>query len=464
MLSPFAATLLAPSSSKRILIDRAPYLEKRNEEKIASWNLTGRWPCQWIDGEAKRKAPFVTAYRLGFHLDEARVVRVHVTADERYLLFLDGKRIGRGSERGEPNHWFFETYELTLASGDHVLAALVWTQGKERAFAQMSTAPGFLLSPEDEASQKLMGTGIVPWEIKPIEGYTYTPPLAAWGTGHNVNIDGALFDWDFAQPGGEGWKPAKAIAWGLSADAYTELQENQHLLLPALLPPMMEEERLMGRVRHLFRLDPSNLPLATARLPILAAEHEVDQVSPWQGLLTSGEPLTLPPNSGWRVIIDLEDYYCAYPCLITSGGKNATVRIHWQEALLKAIDSRDKGNRDEIEGKYFVTLWWQQDGLGDSFKLEGGQARRYEPLWWQAGRYVEVVVLTGQEELTIERLSFLETRYPMKNESTIKTPREDMNALVPILARSLHVCSHETYVDCPYFEQLCYVEIPGSTR
>ncbi len=143
--------------------------------------------------------------------------------------------------------------------------------------------------------------------------------------------------------------------------------------------------------------------------------------------------------------------------LAVSGGKGAFVRIHWQEALLESIESGAKGHRDQIEGKYFATIWWKRDGLGDSFHLDGGRGRIYEPLWWQAGRYVEIVIATEAEALTIERLSFVETRYPMENESTIRTSREEMNALVPIFTRSLHVCSHETYVDCPYFEQLCYV-------
>ncbi len=43
-----------------------------------------------------------------FTFDRTQTIRVHVTADERYELFLDGKRIGRGSERGDRNNWFYE--------------------------------------------------------------------------------------------------------------------------------------------------------------------------------------------------------------------------------------------------------------------------------------------------------------------------------------------------------------------
>ena len=447
----------ATNSCKRMMIDRDPYQQEFDPEKAPGWKRSGQWPCRWINCELGGEPPFLAAYRLHFELDTARTIRIHVTADERYVLYLNGTNIGRGSERGEPNHWFFETYDLTISAGRHLVTALVWSQGKDRAFAQMSVAPGFLLSPQDEEFQNLLGTGLAAWEAKRMDGFTYTNPMSAWGTGQNMVVDGSRVDWNFAQPEAEGWRPAHLGPCGLNASAYSESLEDQHLLLPAVLPPMMEEEKLLGRVRHLFQMDPAVVPIETARLPILESQHQADKVAPWQALFTSGKAMKVPPNTTWRVLLDLEDYYCAYPRLTVSGGKGAFVRIHWQEALLESIDSGTKGHRDQIEGKYFATLWWKRDGLGDSFHLDGGHGRTYEPLWWQAGRYVEIIVSTEAQELTIERLSFVETRYPMENESTIRTSREEMNALVPIFTRSLHVCSHETYVDCPYFEQLCYV-------
>ncbi len=455
MLSSFCSASGKSSSSKRVLIE-SPLYSRACDEKVVSWSLSGKWPCRWIDCETQGEAPFVIAYRHDFHLAEPRKIRIHVTADERYLLYLDGKKIGRGSERGEPNHWFFETYDLSLSAGDHLITALVCSQGKKRAFAQMSVSPGFFLSPQDEFFQTLIGTGLAPWKAKRMEGYTFTDPMAAWGTGLNLIVDGRHFDWDVSSPKAEGWEPARVGAWGLSAHGYAEVLEGQHLLLPAVLPPMMEEERQIGEVRHLARLDPGKAPVETAAVPVLQADHQRSEAAVWQKLFSEGRALTIPPRTAWRAIVDLDDYYCAYPRVVVSGGRDSTVRINWQEALLEAPDSTNKGNRNEIEGKYFATLWWKCDGVGDSFILDGGKERIYEPLWWQAGRYVEIVVVTGEEELTIERLTFIETRYPMKNESVIKTSREDLNALVPILTRSLHACSHETYVDCPYYEQLCY--------
>ncbi len=413
----------------------------------------GVWPCQWIVLERELESPFVLAYRRAFPISQATTAQIHVTADERYELFLDGVRIGRGSERSEPNHWCFETYDLHLDEGEHILGARVWTQGSARAYAQMSSSPGFLLSPLRVEHQELFGTGVAEWEVKKLEGYTFTNPMAAWGTGQNVIVDGEYLDEPFGSTGGEGWTKAVPTYPGLSSEFCPELDERRHVLMPALLPAMMDQERFIGRVRHVAKLASKK----TAKLPVLEADHLPLEAISWQNLLDAQIPVVIPPHTVRRVLIDLDDYYCAYPHLEVSGGKAAMVRIHWQEALFEGDDFKRKGNRDEIYGKHFITLWWHWDGVGDTFKLCGAQHRVYEPLWWQAGRYVEVVVKTEDEEVTIERLSFLETRYPMENESSLRTSDEEINHLVPILARSLHMCSHETYMDCPYFEQLAYI-------
>ena len=108
----------------RKLTDQDPFRHLPINER---WYSRGLWPCSWISAPDALAPPFVAAYRRRFTLERAAEVRVHVSADERYELFLDGERVGRGPERGEPRRWRFETYDLPLAAGDHVLVARVWS-------------------------------------------------------------------------------------------------------------------------------------------------------------------------------------------------------------------------------------------------------------------------------------------------------------------------------------------------
>ena len=78
----------------------------------------------------------------------------------------------------------------------------------------------------------------------------------------------------------------------------------------------------------------------------------------------------MPANTTRRVIIDLEQYYCAYPEMVTSGGKGSSIRVNWAEALYESREGYGvKGNRNEIEGKEF----W---AVGDTFLPDGGSNRR----------------------------------------------------------------------------------------
>ncbi len=140
----------------RATINQDPFLVQ-NAGK--DWRKSGLWPASWIGCPGADLPPVVTAFRREFTVSQPAAIRVHVSADERYELFLDGERIGRGPERGAPHYWFFETYDLELKTGSHTLVAKVWSLGDAGGDAQMSALPGFLLAAEGEWGSRL-STGV----------------------------------------------------------------------------------------------------------------------------------------------------------------------------------------------------------------------------------------------------------------------------------------------------------------
>lgn len=439
---------------KRLLLPEDPYL-LNNASK--SWPDFGSWPCRWVRLPLNESPPYVVAYRCKFLLPADASIRFHVTADERYDLFLDGERVGRGSERGDVTHWFFETYEVALSAGPHTLVARVWSLGDQAPYAQMSLHHGFLLSPQEEAYWDLLGTGRAPWEAKKLDGYTFVDPLAAWGTGANVLIEGEKYAWGFEKGDGEGWRPVEVLEPGADALHYANDHAPMHLLLPASLPPMLERPWLHATVRLVAAI-PS---LQTHALPIRQADNLPQEADAWQQLLNAQKPLSIPPHTRRRVLLDMQNYVCAYPELLVSGGEGSTVRIHWQEALFNEPNAQTKGDRNAIEGKYFVTLWHQKEGVGDTFLPDGGASRRFDTLWWQAGRYVEIAIETATQPLHVERLTFWETRYPLEMEALFSSSDPRLEEIIPLALRGLQMCAHETYMDCPFYEQLMYA---GDTR
>lgn len=436
----------------RLQLSDDPY-EKGPEP---NWGKRGVWRAQWVAHPNLPETPFVTAYRLKFHLPQDETIRFHVTADERYLLFLDGDQIGRGSERGDALHWFYETCEVPLKAGDHLMLAKVWSLGEGAAFAQMSLFPGFLLSPQEERFFPLLATGEAPWEAILLSGYEFIDPISAWGTGKNLFLRGEAMNWEAEKGLGEGWLPVKLLDHGANAKTRNETAPT-HMLLPGILPPMLERETLTGAIRHVSTLE----SLETHAIPVRSSDNIAIEAEAWGNLIKGNSPLVIPPHTKRRVIWDLQNYYCAYPDIVVSRGAGAAVRIHWQESLYEKHGEPHKGDRDEIEGKYFLTVWHYTDGVGDTFHPDGGANRRFTTLWWQAGRYVEICIETKSQELCIESLKLRETRYPLELESRFDTSDPELGDITPIAFRALQMCSHETYMDCPFYEQLMYV---GDTR
>jgi hypothetical protein len=57
----------------------------------------------------------------------------------------------------------------------------------------------------------------------------------------------------------------------------------------------------------------------------------------------------------------------------------------------------------------------------------------------------------------LERLCLRETGYPLEIEGSFASSDRRLAEVATLALRTLMACSHETYVDCPYYEQLMYV-------
>jgi alpha-L-rhamnosidase len=403
----------------------------------------------WISPHRPVSPPEVTAYRLRFDLPQTAVIRTHVSADERYLLFVDGQRVGRGPERGSDRAWFYETYDLDLTIGPHTLVALVWRLGEIGPLAQVSLAGGFLLD-GDGPLGGLVSTKTAAWDSKSVHGINFSLPAplttaeAVWFVEPIQTTDGVAYPWGVELGEGEGWEPALtrredfAFPFGI---------QPLHALQPALLPTQMAAPWRGGRVRYVSDgawSDPQSVAvIANANLP--------DEAPAWQFLLEGSTPLVIPAYTRRQVVIDLEQYICAYPQIRFSGGRGSRVTVAWAEALYLDDSGRAKGQRDEVEGHTFIA--WGRD----VFLADGGAQRQFEPLWWRAGRFVELLIETGDRPLTIEGFGLLETRYPMEMESRFSSSDPRLDAVSLIALRGLQMCAHETYMDCPYYEQMMYI-------
>ena len=81
---------------------------------------------------------------------------------------------------------------------------------------------------------------------------------------------------------------------------------------------------------------------------------------------------------------------------------------------------------------------------------------RYEPYWFRTFRYIQLRVTAAAEPLTISRFSYRATGYPLDDAVSFACSDESFAGVWDISLRTLRRCMHETYFDCPFYEQLQY--------
>ncbi|MEM1099004.1 MAG: alpha-L-rhamnosidase C-terminal domain-containing protein [Planctomycetota bacterium] len=446
---------MANATATLVTIDRPPFSEHRTE----TWDgIT--WPASWISGSPDKAHDDVkptsidVLYRVRFTVTEPTSFRMHVSADERYDLKLDGVRIGRGPQRGDLRHWSFESYDVQLEAGEHRLWVWVSSPGPAdylAPMAQLTRRHGLFVAAEG-LDPDTLNTGRAAWETHRIEGVTHEPSAVpdARLAGGTQRIDARKLDADALLGEGPHWQAARTTEDGrVSGPAWGEL-DHVRVLSPARLPAMMDAPFEGGRVRY----------VGTSDQPVDLATHHADEAHAWQAMLdradhTERQVATVPPNTRRVVLIDWPDYVCAYPSVTLRDGRDAEVRLDWAETLYLRPElwSHDKPHRDAIDGLYF-------HGRGDTFIADGTQ-RTFEPVWWRAGRYTLLTVQTADEPLDIVALTLRETRYPLQTVPTAELDDAELQASLPILRRGLLMSMHEHYADSPYYEQLQYV---GDTR
>ncbi len=86
-----------------------------------------------------------------------------------------------------------------------------------------------------------------------------------------------------------------------------------------------------------------------------------------------------------------------------------------------------------------------------------GRSFIYEPFLFRTFRFVRLTVEPGQEPLTHLDAAFLETGYPLQAISEIRSSEEWVQSVWQISQHTLQCCMHDTYEDCPFYEQLQYI-------
>lgn len=350
------------------------------------------------------------AFRRVIHWDSSKSGSIWISADQRYNLSINGKFVGYGPQRGEPNHWFADPYDLReiLVEGRNEILVLVWNFGWMAPMAQHSVRTGLMVQGIGDCAELSTPEG---WEAAKIEGFEFA--MMHEGTG----------------------------------EFYIDVGPGEIQRLDGEKPEWRIPHVICKAERKGFSKGSSPWALVPRSIPTFGFE---DPVPPFRSLtrknLQDGQwnarELPIRLESGEVALFDFGELLNAFPQVDLHSRERASASIYYAESLWNPDGT--KGNRDDIASK-------EIRGIRDAVKVEGWET--FQPNWWRSFRFLAI---EAHEPITVESVKAIPTGYPYKVESRFFCTESWVSKLFDTSIRTLKLCAGETYFDCPYYEQLQY--------
>ena len=417
-------------------------------QPVSSAVLNRQWEAKWITVPGVSSTGYgVYLFRKTFDLRTVPAsFVVHVSADNRYKLYINEKLVSLGPARGDLYYWNFETVDIAqyLVSGTNVIAARVWNDGDLRPEAQISWRTGLIVQ-GDSVVEHIVNTNNT-WRCICDESYGQLPVKGVIGyyvagPGETVDMRKNMKGWNRQVFNDSSWKNADLAFWrggspkGLS-DAFG------WMLVPSILPQMELSVQRLQSVRESSGISvPSTFPA---------------QVTPF----------TVPEHTKVTLLLDQGFLTNAYPTVTFSNGRDASVSLGYAESLFIPAGSdlygkpgggymgseniAGKGNRNDVKGKIFL-------GRTDSLISDGTLRQEFTSLYWRTYRYILLTVYTQDDPLVIEDIYGTFTGYPFQLNSRFDSDNKDLKKILDTGWHTARLCALETYMDCPYYEQLQYI-------
>ncbi|MFC1717389.1 alpha-L-rhamnosidase C-terminal domain-containing protein [Candidatus Poribacteria bacterium] len=402
---------------------------------IVNHTIDGRWRAAFA-WSAERGGPgfCIRRFRRSFDLNSVPdEFLVSVSADSRYRLFVNGQRVGRGPLKGELKRYHYETYDVRefLKDGRNVMAAeVVWFGFRSPNSEIHSGYAGFLLQGPEDTDIDTPGA----WKVQ--IDHAVTPDTTPYSNitsflDHLERVDGREYpvDWLELDFDDSGWEKAVFVC-PADVDPYWGEMHPVWNLVPRDVPMLIEEPRRFART--IYDMKPG--------------EHLFgDSPAGW----------TLDSGQAGEIVLDAGTLTTGFPELHFQGGNGRTVEIVYGEQVQEKATvgdrtpMRKKTIRDELEDGVI-------NGYRDTVILPGGEFH-YEPFHWRTFWFIRINVSAGDEPFALKDISYRFTTWPQELAASYESADPDSGKMLEISWRTLQLCSHETYEDCPYYEQLNYI-------
>lgn len=404
-----------------------------------------RWRSRWI-WWSKRRAlnPFGLAesiepqdaigyLRKSFVLDlKPASARARITADGRYILWVNGHRVGAGPIRSEPAFLHYDEYELGphLLAGENILAVTARHYGEAVTTWKPAKRVGELgfgaITAEAEIGETLYATDDS-WRARPAP-YLPADSRASLGLPATEILDGSQVPHGWLEPGFDDsdWPVAVTVdPIGVSILRPEPPSEPFPLLSARPLPPLSERIVVPDRITGRGTAEQTDSPN-------LVEAFESDSGS---RVDVASESVLL--EAGQSATFDFSEIVFAHPILSVE----AAAGTHLD--LAAGEDLEDDG-RPVIKPASWTSRYIAAGVSGEDMES-------FEPVGF---RYLQVAARSGSARISV---SARERTYPRPSGPYFRCSDAGLERLWEAGVRSLDLCSSDAYMDCPGREQRAWL-------
>ncbi|MFD2327941.1 alpha-L-rhamnosidase C-terminal domain-containing protein [Cohnella sp. GCM10020058] len=427
-------------------------------EELREWRACWIWPESLREdsegGTRQQRALFRREFQVP---EEGAGLKLDVSADSKFRLYLNGNLIARGPIKGDAWAQYYDTLDVgdKLVPGANVLAAEVVH------YPRLASVPGAEVGPasegradygglwiqgalEDEAGRELTRLDSDDhWRALPLRAVRIGPEIGTLFVGGTEEVRGDMLPAGWREAGFDDASWERPVATEPLDRLYGQVSPWQLAANP--IPRMRETPRAFARV-----IRSEDLQAAQGVPDGAASGGDAAEALPF--------PLKLAPGHSAWAELDAGLMTTGYVRLAVAGGAGARISLLYSEAYEYENPADHGGNRRGVrDDPADKVLRGNEDVYLPVGAGTPDDPEVYEPMGRRAFRFVRLSVQAADAPLTIVDLSYAETGYPLDAVSQVETSDPLSGELWNISLNTLRRCMQDTYEDTPYYEQMQYV-------
>jgi alpha-L-rhamnosidase len=428
----------------------------------ATWPLS--WSGHWIAPEPRRAFDLAedslgggksggsfsrSLFRRSLELSTVPTAApARLTADSRYILWVNGQEVGRGPARSQPLRQRYDEYDLApyLRTGSNVVAVLVTYYGQATSFWQPAPAgastDAVLVFEARVGREQLVSDA--EWRVTRSPAWSLPADAAGHLGGVPVEIcDGRELPHGWRDTGFDDstWQAAAVV----SATHIGGLARSQ--------PPTFPFGRLVPRgisQQGGVRVDPVAVLDSSSRAAVgWSTDHPVTRViqtlfSPAHAGGAAALPATFEvgPGQVHHLAVDFGRVVAGFVEVELDAPSGTTVELFYRERAFRPELGAAVGSDPATGARY----------------IAAGGPDLFAALELNGLRYIHLVVHAERAAtVTVSRVQVREYLYPRKGSAYFRSDDPELDALYRAGVRTVQLNSLDAYTDCPTREQRAWV-------